>query len=90
MTIYIIERDNPYNRPEPEVVLYGNEAFRIVEKEYENQLEELEITQEQIDEGKGCYGCYWEFENDDFVGSASIDSDYDGDSWSWRITEHVI
>lgn len=35
MTIYIIERDNPYNNPKPEVVRDGNLARKIVREEYE-------------------------------------------------------
>ena len=90
MIIYIIERDNPYERPEPQVVKHWIEALAIVKNEYEEQLKELDITQDMIDNGTGCYGCYWEFEDGQYYGSAVIDSDYDLDKWEWRITEHFI
>ena len=89
MKIYIIERDNPYNRPEPQVIINGEEAIFIVKKEYSDQMKELKTSQEIADSGKGAYGCYWNFD-DSFVGDCLIDSNYDSDRWEWRITEHII
>jgi len=90
MKIYIIERDNPQYRPEPEVFLDGNRAVSMVKEEYNNQMKELETSQEKADAGYGGYGCYWNFEETDFCGDALIDSDCDGDRWEWRITEHEL
>lgn len=93
MNIYIIERTNPYNNPEPEVVRDGNLARKIVREEYEAQMAECGITQEEADAGLGFYGCYWEFKNNSFagfVGIAKIESDYDSDVWNWRVTKHEI
>ena len=90
MEIYIIERDNPYDRPEPEVLLDGNKALQIVREEYEEQMKELGANQAESDAGFGYFGCYWHFFSGRTEGSASIDSDYDGDKWSWRITKHTI
>lgn len=47
-------------------------------------------SQEEADAGLGCYGCYWEFEDNSFTGTAKIESDYDSDVWSWRVTKHEI
>lgn len=90
MKIYIIERSNPYNYPEPEVLLNGANALQTVKQEYEDQLKELGMTQEMIKHGNGTYGCYWTFEDKSFTGDASIESDYDADRWQWRITEHEV
>lgn len=90
MEIYVIERDTPSYRPEPEVLLDGNKALQIVRKEYENQMKELGATQEESDAGYGYFGCYWYFFDGCMEGSATIDSDYDGDQWSWRITKHIV
>ena len=88
MTIYILERDNPYCRPEPEVFLDGENAFKIAKGEFEEQMLVLGTCLEETESGEGRYGCYWEFDGN--TGSALIDSDYDGDRWEWRITEHTI
>lgn len=89
MEIYVIERDNPNYRPEPEVMLDGNAALEIVKKEYKDQMNELDITWDMVYEDKCGYDCYWEFEYGSIEGTASID-DRDGDKWEWRITKHVI
>lgn len=90
MKIYIVERDNPSYRPEPEVFLDGKKAINIVKEEYIKQMEELGTSQEKADSGYGSCGCYWNFTEDNFCGDALIDRDYDGDRWEWRITEHEI
>lgn len=90
MTIYIIERDNPYNTPEPEVVRDGNLARKIVREEYKAQMSECGISQGEADAGLGIYGCYWSFGNGSFTGEASIVSDFDADTWSWRVTKHEV
>ena len=46
MKIYIVERDNPYYRPEPEVFIDGDIAIRTVKEEYSNQKKELRILPE--------------------------------------------
>lgn len=89
MKIYIIERDNNEEWIEPEVFTEKQKAFDTVEKEYKNLLEELDITQEDIDKGRGCYACYWEID-EYLTGRVSVQSDYSGDYWHWRITEHEI
>lgn len=88
MTIYILERDNPHCHPEPEVFLDGESAFKIAKKEFEEQLLAFGTSLEECERGEGCFGCYWNFYGN--TGSALIDSDYDGDRWEWRVTEHVI
>ena len=90
MTIYIIERNNPYNTPEPEVVRDGNLARKIVREEYEAQMAECGISQEEADAGLGLYGCYWGFGNSSFTGEASIEYDLGVDTWRWRVTKHEI
>lgn len=90
MKIYIVERDNPKYRPEPEVFLNGNKAASIVKEEYINQMKELGASQEKADAGYGSCECYWNFGDGDFCGDALIDRDCDGDRWEWRITEHEI
>lgn len=90
MTIYIIERDNPYNTPKPEVVRDGNLARKIVREEYEAQMAECGISQEEADAGLGLYGCYWGFGNGSFTGEASIEYDLGVDTWRWRVTKHEI
>lgn len=90
MKIYIVERDNPKYRPEPEVFVDGNKAISTVKEEYVNQMEELGTSQEKADAGYGSCGCYWNFTGGDFCGDALIDRDCDGDRWEWRITEHEV
>ena len=90
MKIYIIERDNPSYKPEPEVFTDGKQAFETVKREYTDQMEELETSQEKSDAGYGSCGCYWNFEDGEYCGDALIDQDIDGDRWEWRITEHEI
>lgn len=90
MKIYIVERDNPKYKPEPEVFLDGNKAVSIVKEEYIKQMEELGTSQEKANAGNGSYGCYWNFTDGDFCGDALIDCDCDGDRWEWRITEHEV
>jgi len=90
MKIYIVERDNPTEWIRPEVFTDGAKALSIVRKEYEAQMSELGTSQEMADKGEGCYGCYWQWTENSYEGSACIDSDYDGDKWQWRITECEI
>ena len=79
MKVYVVERDNPKYRFEPEVLLNGNKAVSIVKEEYTKQMKELGTTQEKADDGYGCYGCYWNFSEGCFCGDALIDCDCDGD-----------
>ena len=90
MKIYIVERDNPSYVPEPEVFTEGKIAFDTVKREYESQMKELGISQEESDAGYGSCGCYWNFSDSDYCGDCLIDRDIDGDRWIWRITEHGI
>lgn len=90
MKIYIVERDNPSYKPEPEVFTDGNKALHIVQEEYTNQMEVLGTSQEKSDAGYGSCGCYWNFEDGEYCGDALIDQDCDGDRWEWRITERII
>ena len=90
MRIYIIERDNPKYKPEPEVLIDGNKAVNTVKEEYVKQMEEHGISQEKADAGYGSCGCYWNFEEGGCCGNALIDEDYDGECWEWRITEHIV
>ena len=90
MKVYVIERDNPKYKPEPEVFLDGNKAVSIVKEEYINQMKELGTSQEKADAGYSSCGCYWNFTDGDFCGDALIDCDCDGDRWEWRITEHEV
>lgn len=90
MKIYVVERDNPEYRPEPEVFPDGCKALTAVRKEYSEQMTELKVTQEESDAGYGSCGCYWNFTDGDFCGDALIDRECDGDRWEWRITEHEL
>ena len=90
MKIYIVERDNPSYKPEPEVFTDGNKALHIVQEEYTNQMEVLGTSQEKSDAGYGSCGCYWNFKDGEYCGDALIDQDCDGERWEWRITEHII
>lgn len=90
MKIYIIERDNPEQKPEPEICLDGNLAKETVRKEYLAEMKDHSTSQEKADAGYGAYGCYWNFEPEDHCGDALISSDYDADRWEWRITCHEI
>ena len=89
MTIYIIERDNPKNKPEPQIFIHGYDAEFKVEAEYKEILEELGID---LDDAKhdmdDLYHCYWGIEN--HVGTVLIAADWDVDRWEWRITAHEI
>lgn len=91
MTIYIIERDNPKTRPEPEVLLNGSEAVTKVRTEYEETITgDLELNLEEAEEGNEDYGCYWQIDEESCEGTVLIDADWDGDRWEWRITKHEI
>lgn len=90
MKVYILERDNPSFRPEPEVYTDGNKAVIKVKEEYMERLGELDTDQEKADIGLGGYGCYWNFTENEYCGDALISSDYNSDRWEWRITEHTI
>ena len=88
MKIYIVERDNPYCTPKPEVFTNPIEAERKVRKEYETQMIELGTSQEISDAGDGGYGCTYSI--NDCLGECLISSDADSDIWKWRITENEI
>ncbi len=90
MKIYIVERDNPSYRPEPEVFTDENKALKTVRIEYNDQMKELGTSQEESDAGYGNCGCYWNFDDNSCIGDCLIDRDCDGDRWEWRITEHEI
>lgn len=90
MKIYIIERDNPTYKPEPQVYTDGKIALKIVEKEYKNKMKDFKTNQEKANAGYGSCGCYWNFIEGGFCGDALIDRDSDGDRWEWRITEHEL
>lgn len=90
MKIYIVERDNPKYKPEPQVFLDGNKAVNTVKEEYIKQMEEFETFQEKSDAGYGPCGCYWNFIKGEYCGDALIDLDCDDDRWEWRITEHDV
>ncbi len=90
MKIYIVERDNPEYRPEPEIFPDGNKAISTVKEEYIRQMYHLGTSQEKSDAGYGSCGCYWNFIEGGFCGDALIDRDSDGDRWEWRITEHEL
>lgn len=90
MKIYIVERDNPKYKPEPEVFLDGKKAVNTVKEEYEKQMNELDTTQEKANAGYGPCECCWNFEDGEYCGDALIDMDCDGDRWEWRITEHEV
>ena len=90
MKIYIVERDNPQCWEEPQVYMDGKEAVEAIREEYEAQMSELGTSQKYADDGLGGYGCYWEIDEEQLCGSCLIDSDYDGDRWQWRLTEHEI
>lgn len=47
MKVYVVERDNPKYRFEPEVLLNGNKAVSIVKEEYTKQMKELGTSQEK-------------------------------------------
>ena len=51
MKIYIVERDNPSYKPEPEVFTDGSKALETVKREYEDQMKELRTSQEKADAG---------------------------------------
>lgn len=90
MKLYIVERDNPKHKPEPEIFFDGNKAVKTIKEEYIMQLENLGTSQEKADAGYGSCGCYWNFEEGECCGDALIDLDCDGDRWEWRITEHEV
>lgn len=88
MTIYILERDNPYEKPEPEVSTEKDTLLSVMRTEYENQMKELGVTQQQADK-RGPY-CSIEEDPRTGIGSALIDRGSDGDRWEWRITSQTI
>lgn len=88
MTVYVIERDNPDTRPEPEVTFNGAGALQVVREEYEECMRALGTSQEEADAGNGNYGCYFEF--DGYEGTALIEEDNGTDRWEWRVTTHVL
>lgn len=90
MKIYIVERDTPSCKPEPEVFIEGNIALETVRTEYNTQMKELGITQEKSDARYDSRGCFWNFDNDSYIGDCLIDRDIVGDRWEWRITEHEV
>lgn len=89
ITVYVIERDNPECRPEPEVVLDGQKALEAVQTEFEEQCKEFginfggEADAPHIETG-------WNFLPEGCTGDAYVDDVPGGDRWEWRITEHQI
>lgn len=90
LTVFVVERDNPKTRPEPEVLTDGAKALEIVRKEFNGMMAELGTSLDNSDIGVGCYGCYWSFAENECIGTALIDADYDGDRWEWRVTNHTV
>ena len=90
MIVYVVERNNPENTPEPEVFLDGKQAFQIMKDEYAEMMKLLGTTQEEADAGSGNYGCYFISDEEQCVGSALIERDYDVDRWEWRVTTHEV
>lgn len=89
MTIYILERDNPYEKPEPEVSTEKDTLLSVMRTEYEKQMKALGTTQKQADERIGPW-CSIEEDPKTGIGSALIDRCNDGDRWEWRITSQTI
>lgn len=89
LTVFVLERDNPKNTPEPQVFTDGMVAFNLVKEEYNATMKELGTSQAMADAGYGNHFCLWAFEESGVIGSAMIDS-YELDRWYWRITEHKI
>lgn len=90
MKIYIIERDEPKYKPDPEILFNGMDAINKVRKEYDSLMKELNTSQEKSDAGHGFYGCYWNFVGDGYCGDALIEEECGDERWEWRITEHII
>ncbi len=90
MKIYIVERDNPSYKSEPEVFTDGNKALEAVKIEYNDKMKEFGTSQEESDAGYGNCCCYWNFDGDSCIGDCMIDCDCAVDRWEWRITEHNI
>lgn len=88
MKIYIIERDNPKYKPNPEVFFDGNKAVNTVKEEYIKQMDEPETSREKQMLYSSC-GYYWNFEEGECCGDALIDQD-NGERWEWKITEHEV
>ena len=89
-TVFVIERDNPDCRPEPEVHTDGKLALKIVQEEYDETLKSLGVVNDDSDEeGSHFYG-EWNFSDESKTGDALISSEIDSDRWEWRITSHTI
>lgn len=93
MKIYILERDNFEERPNPQVFINGYEALETVRKEFKSKLANLGISDEfaeyEIDEENG-YSYCWFIDNSSHCGDCMISDVHGSDEWSWRITEHDI
>lgn len=90
ITVFVIERDNPEYRPEPEVVLDGKKALETVEREFEEQCKDLGIDIESGNDNAGAIEAGWNFLPEGCTGDAYVDDIPGGNRWEWRITEHLI
>jgi hypothetical protein len=89
MKIYIVERDYPQCRPEPEVFESSNYAKLVVNKEYEDTLVELGITLKDIENCNGHWVVYRNDWSESRCEIAIIDS-WSFERYAWRITEHNV
>lgn len=82
VTIYVIERDNPNTRPEPEIVTDRHRAFEIVEKEFHDAIVYVG--------DKNCE-TYWNLDEKSGVGDILVeDRSRNCERYEWRVTEHEI
>ena len=87
MKIYIMERDNPQTRQDPEIFYSMEEAAKTVEDEVEQAMKDLNITEEDLDKQYGYYEVRYA---NDVLCSASLVDEWSGERYDWRITEHII
>lgn len=88
ITIYVLERDNPDTRPEPEVSTDGAALLAKVEAEWRETLTDIEYKPDDP-----YVETYWNFEEldpDDHCGDALIDRRTYSDRYEWRITKHEL
>ena len=66
MKIYILERDNFNERPDPQIFLNGNEAYETVRKEFVSKLTDLgisdEFAEDKMETDNGYFHC-WSMDN---------------------------
>lgn len=84
--IYILERDNPYNRPEPEPFTDYNTAMETAWQEFRQKNEEFKIKNVNVADGPSG----WHFIECNDWGYAAIWPDNESTCWYWRITRHDI